>query len=263
MLYLFSGIRLRVRNMSAVDDVSGAHLEEGEVVSDMHLMKFPGVNIALAFVSAAKIRSVNSSLPKENNNMNDVTKKIKKRQLNMVQKDDQHTVRARIFVLLQSGEDKRRGRHSHIKKALLDLDIGGFFESVNGVKFKNWCFSHVARSSSKTFLCKVKPHPSHLNYSDVQMAHTETPAAICRFHSFWPNHLIAKSYGCFSEVPPLPLKHFSLFLEGLPLLSKALFLLQHVAVAQKGSCLLITLRAQLLLQETEQVWFVHHFIKAT
>lgn len=56
MLYLFSGIRLRVRCMSAVDDASGAHLEEGEVVSDMHLMKFPGVNVALALVSAAKIR---------------------------------------------------------------------------------------------------------------------------------------------------------------------------------------------------------------
>lgn len=70
---------------------------------------------------------------------------------------------------------KTNGRHSQIKKALLDLDIGGFFESVNGVKFKNWCFSHVARSSSKTFLCKVKPHPSHLKCSDVQMAHTGKP----------------------------------------------------------------------------------------
>lgn len=140
------------------------------------------------------------------------------------------------------------------------MDIGGFFESVNGVRFKNWCFSHVARSSSKTFLCKVKPHPSHLNYSDVQMAHTEKPALIC--YSSRPNHLIAKSYSCFSEVPPLPLKDFSLFLEGLPLLSEALFLLQHVAVTQKGSRLLITLRAQLLLQETEQAWFVHHVIKA-
>lgn len=56
MLYLFSGISLIVRYTSAVDGASGAHLEEGEVVSDMHLMKFPGVSGALALVSAAKIR---------------------------------------------------------------------------------------------------------------------------------------------------------------------------------------------------------------
>lgn len=62
---------------------------------------------------------------------------------------------------------------------------------------------------------------------------------------------MAKSYSCFSEVPPLPLKDISLFLQGLPLLSEALFLLQHVAVAQQGCSLLVTRRAQLLLQEEE------------
>lgn len=66
------------------------------------------------------------------------------------------------------------------------------------------------------------------------------------------DHLMAKSYSCFSEVPPLPLKDLSLFLEGLPLLSEALFLLQHVAVAQQGSRLFITRRAQLLLQEKKK-----------
>lgn len=56
MLHLFSGIRLRVRYMSAVDDVSGAHLEEGAVVSEVNLVEFAGVNSALALVSAATIR---------------------------------------------------------------------------------------------------------------------------------------------------------------------------------------------------------------
>lgn len=60
---------------------------------------------------------------------------------------------------------------------------------------------------------------------------------------------MAKPYSCFSEVPPLPLEELPLFLEGLPLLSEAFFLLQHVAVARRGCGLLITRRAQLLLQE--------------
>lgn len=49
---------------------------------------------------------------------------------------------------------RERRRHSHIKKALLDFAIGGFTESEKGDKFKNWCLSHVARSSSKDFLWK-------------------------------------------------------------------------------------------------------------
>lgn len=52
-LYLFSGIRQRVRYTSAVDDDVGG---ERLVVSDMHLMSFSGVNVALALVSAAKTR---------------------------------------------------------------------------------------------------------------------------------------------------------------------------------------------------------------
>lgn len=47
-----------------------------------------------------------------------------------------------------------RGGHSHIRKALLDFVIGGFTESEKGDKFKNWCLSHIARSSSKDFLWK-------------------------------------------------------------------------------------------------------------
>lgn len=49
---------------------------------------------------------------------------------------------------------RERRKHSHIKKALLDLVIGGFTESEKGDKFKNWCLSHNARSSSKDLLWK-------------------------------------------------------------------------------------------------------------
>lgn len=64
---------------------------------------------------------------------------------------------SKATAALHFRETDRKLRDSHIKKALLDFNNGVFFESANGLKFKNWCLSHVARSSSKAFLCKMNP----------------------------------------------------------------------------------------------------------
>lgn len=56
-MYPFSGIRQSVPYTSvADDDVSGAGLVEGQIVSDMHSMNLSGAGVAHAFVSAANIR---------------------------------------------------------------------------------------------------------------------------------------------------------------------------------------------------------------
>lgn len=155
--------------------------------------------------------------------------------------------------------------YTHIRKALLDFDIWDFFESANGLKFKNWCLSHIARSSSKACLCKLdttrhKSHQKQLKHWfkkacwHLAVLHTEEidddRCALFQLYfvktfekHFFNNHLMAQSYGCFSKILSLPLKYLSLLLQGLPILSEALFFLQHVAVAQQGRCLFITRRA--------------------
>lgn len=45
-----------------------------------------------------------------------------------------------------------RKRHTPVEEAPVVSESRGFFRSPHGLKLKNWCFSHVARSSSKAFL---------------------------------------------------------------------------------------------------------------
>lgn len=58
---------------------------------------------------------------------------------------------------------------------------------------------------------------------------------------------MAKSDGSFREIPSLLLKILLLFVEKSPFLLEALLLLQHVAVVQEGSSLVVARAAELLL----------------
>lgn len=65
------------------------------------------------------------------------------------------TVSTTCYHHWYSAKDLWRIVYSHSKKALVVFNNWGFFESPNGLKFKNWCLSQVARSSSKAFLCNL------------------------------------------------------------------------------------------------------------
>lgn len=152
-MYLFSGIRQSVWCRSAVDgDLSGAHLAVEEGISDQYLMSFSGAEAVPDSDLAVKTRQMELySLIL-----------IKTLIYRSLQGHWHHlTVNWMILSLrrqqyIVGGEKQKHYRiwYSLMEKALLDFDICGFFESVNGVKFKNWCLSHIARSSSKAFLCK-------------------------------------------------------------------------------------------------------------
>lgn len=137
---------------------------------------------------------------------------------------------SKATAALHFRETDRKLRDSHIKKALLDFNNGVFFESANGLKFKNWCLSHVARSSSKAFLCKMNPKKGFKNSSSILPVICTQLCTRCKL-IFVFNHLVAQSDGCLCKVLPLPLKDLPLLLQSLPLLPEALLLLKHVAIA--------------------------------
>lgn len=122
-----------------------------------------------------------------------------------------------------------------IDKALCPSDEEHLLRSVNGVMFRNWFFSQVARSSWKAFFCGKGGGFKALVFNK-KCTESEKMA-----------HFSSQADGSLREVLSLPRKVSLLLLEKPPLLFESLLLLQRVAVVKERCRLIVKGWVQLLL----------------